>query len=269
MKVIEAIGKGFNIASKSLSVLIVLFVFNAIWNMSSMPFLGIVQPAAQQRINPQLFGLSLIFILINIFIQGGLFGVVKDAAVSNSAASLNNFAKYGKKFYLRFLGLGAVVLSAIALAALIIILIFGSSIIARNMIVSIILVSLAIILTGIMLYYLFIFFLSPYLLVVDDVSIFKALGNSLRFIRTHFAKMIGLTTLLVLIGFGIGFIMGILTGILSLLIKGIAFQVLTGVITGAVNSYITIIISGALIVYYCGVSGCDQEKKAQGPSASA
>lgn len=267
MKVIEAIGRGFNIAGRSLGILAVLFVFNVIWNLASIPFLGSAQPSVRQKVNPQLLGLTAIFILINIFIQGGLFGALKDAVISGRGAGLGNFAGYGKKFYLRFLGLGIFIMLGILFAILIIGLIFGISIVVKNIVVGIISVSVGIILTLIALYYLFMFFLSPYVLVVGDVGIFRAMGDSLRFVKNNFVKMAGLTTLLVLIGFGIGFIMGILTGVLSFVVKGTAFHIVTGVVTGAVNSYITVIISAALIVYYCGLSGLDKKKETEEISA--
>lgn len=269
MKVIEAVGKGFNLASKSLRVMAVLFVFNVAWNLMSIPFLGTTQTPAQQRMNPQLIGLSLVFILINIFLQGGLFGVLKDAVVSDGAPVLNNFVKYSRKFFIRFLGLGVVIILAVALSALVIGTIFSLSVVVKNIILNIVLVSLGIILTLIALYYLFLFFLSPYVLVVDDIGVFKALKNSLQFIKKHFLKMVGLTTILVLIGFGIGFIVGILTGGLSFALKGTTFQIAIGIITGAVNAYTTVIISAAFIVYYYGLGAGQKKETAEETSASA
>ncbi|MDD5449393.1 MAG: hypothetical protein PHO42_02185 [Candidatus Omnitrophica bacterium] len=265
MKVIEAIGKGFNIAGRSFSVLGVLFVFNTAWNLVTIPYTGAAQNAARQKINPGLLGFSLIFILINIFIQGGLFGALKDAVISNGKATLNNFIKYGGRFYARFVGLGALFLAAIILVIVILAILFGMAVVAKNIALGIILAAVAVILAAIALYYFFIFFLSPYILAVEDANVFKALSGSYRFIKANFGRMTGLMVLLVLIGFGIGFIMGILTGALSFVIKGPAFQFLTGIITGAVNSYITLIISAALIVYYCGLTGADQEKIEQMP----
>jgi len=163
----------------------------------------------------------------------------------------------------------AVIILAVVLSILVIGTIFSLSAVGKNIILNIVLVSLGIILALIALYYLFLFFMSPYALVVDDIGVFKALKNSMQFIKKHFLKMVGLTIILVLIGFGIGFIVGMLTGLLAFALKGLVFQVATGIITAAVNAYTTVIISAAFIVYYYGLGGSQKNEAAEEISASA
>jgi len=255
MKVIEAIGRGFGIAGKSLGILAILFIFNVIWNLVSLPFLGVAQnPTAKVNLSPQMVILSILFILANIFIQGGVFGLIKDAITAPGKGALGNFVKYGGKFYLRFLGMGLAILLGIALAVLIIGLIFSISLAVKNIIVNIVVVSISIILAAIALYYLFLLFFSPYILVIENNGVFKAMKLSLQFVKKNLWKTSGLSTLLILIGLGIGFLAGILSGGLSLAVKGVPFQIITGILTGAVNAYITVIISASLMVYYYGVA---------------
>lgn len=253
MKVMEAIGKGFSIAGRNIGILALLFVFNAIWNIATLPFVNQMQDLANLKISPQLIGLSVVFIFLNIFIQGGLLGALKDAVATGSRATLGNFAKYGGRFYLRFLGLGLIIILILILAALVIGLLISLTVLVKNIVLNIVVVSLSVILAAVGLYYLFLLFFSPYALIADDSGIFKAMGNSIKFVRTHIGRIAGLSTLLVLIGLGIGFLVGILAGVLALIpaLKGAAFQVVAGLISSAVNAYITIMISAALIAYYC------------------
>ena len=69
-------------------------------------------------------------------------------------------------------------------------------------------------------------------------------------------------TLLVLIAFGIGLLVGIVAGIIAFAIKGTAFQMVTGILSSAVNAYTTILISAAIITYYCALSGDIQKEEA-------
>lgn len=250
MKVMEAISKSFSVAGKSFGLLAILFVFNVIWNLSPIPFLGNIQDTAKMKISPPIFILSAIFILLNIFIQAGVFGVLKDTIAPEGKSSLGNFAKYGGKFYMRLFSLGLVILLGIALAVLIVGVLFSIGAIVKNVIITIITGAIGIILAVVALYYIFLLFLSPYVLVIDDSGIFKAMKNSISFVKKNMWKMSAMSSLLVLIGLGMGFIVGVVSGILSLAIKGTAFQIITSVITGAVSSYITVVISAALMLYY-------------------
>lgn len=265
MKVMEAIRKGFGIAGKNFGVLAVLFIFNVIWNLATIPFLGKVTDLASLQLNAQMIILGVVFMLVNIFIQGGVFGVLKDAISSDGKAALGNFAKYGRKFYLKFLGLGALIILMLALGVLIIGLILSIQLAVKNIVVNIISTSIAIVLGAIGLYYLFLIFLSPYTLVMDDVGIVKAMGNSVKFVRSRIGKVTGLLTVLILVGLGIGFVVGILMGLLSLAfkLKDVAFQIVTGIISSGVNSYLTVIISAALMIYYSAQSGTTRSKQTE------
>jgi len=264
MKVIEAIGKGFSIAGKNVNMLVILFVFNVIWNIVPIIFGGNLPNAAAVGANPFIIVIGVIFVLLNIFVQGGIFGSLKDIVASDGKFDMAVFAKYGKKFYVRFLGLGSIILAGIALSIAIVSLLFTFAGNANNVVVNILAVSINITLSAVALYYLFLFFLSPYVMVLEDTSIFKAMMSSLRFVRKHLWKAAALTTLLMLIALGIGFIVGVITGFLSFVIKGAAFQVVAGILTGAINAYITIVISAALMVYYLAFS---QKKEAEQFSA--
>lgn len=251
MKVMEAIVKGFGISSKSWGILTILFIFNVLWNLAPLPFGGNVQDPAKVQMSVPLLILTAFFILINIFIQSGVFGMLKDMITSEGkAVPLGNFVKYGGKFYLRMFVLGVIILLGIALAVLIIGAIFSIGALSKNTVIAIISGAVGIILAAVALYYLFLVFFSPYILIIEDTGIFKSIKSSMHFVKKNFMKMAGLSTLLVLIGLGMGFIVGVLTGIVSIVAKGTVFQIIASVLTGAVSAYITVVISAALMLYY-------------------
>ncbi|MFH1752879.1 MAG: hypothetical protein ABH875_01730, partial [Candidatus Omnitrophota bacterium] len=77
MKVMEAIKKGFEIANANMQLILIVFIFNLIWNIGVIPFTP-ETPAAGVAVSPALTIISLFFILASIFIQGGVLGSVKD-----------------------------------------------------------------------------------------------------------------------------------------------------------------------------------------------
>lgn len=262
MKVFEAIGKGFKLTKQNLTIIVLFFLFSAVWNLISMPFIGNPQNPSEFKFNPVLVIFGVGFVLINIFFQGGILGALKEGATSGGKASLANFAKNGKKFYVRFLGLGALLVFIFLAIGVTLAIIFSISVAVNNLIVNVITISLATILSIVAMYYLFLLFLSPYTLVVDDVGIIKSLKSSIRFMKKYIWKVAWLLTLLVLIAFGIGLLVGIVAGIIAFAIKGTAFQMVTGILSSAVNAYTTILISAAIITYYCALSGDIQKEEA-------
>ncbi|MFQ5953025.1 MAG: hypothetical protein ACE5JK_06445, partial [Candidatus Omnitrophota bacterium] len=103
MGVLEAVKKGFVQTMKLMNVVLVFFVFNIVIGLISLP---LANPARAG--NPGIIAVSIIssilFFLIFIFLQGGALGTVKDL-IKTGTASLAQFPEYGKKFYLRILGL--------------------------------------------------------------------------------------------------------------------------------------------------------------------
>mgnify|MGYP003393107810 CR=1 FL=1 len=89
MGTLEAIKKGFGVASKNMMLVFVLFVFNLIWNMANiaiMPVGAMLTPGAGAATAPAIppetvlatIAFSILFILFSIFMQGGSLGAVRD-----------------------------------------------------------------------------------------------------------------------------------------------------------------------------------------------
>mgnify|MGYP001596271364 CR=1 FL=1 len=261
MTVTEAIRRGFGVAGRSFGVLAILFLFNLIWDLGTLPFVSNVQSPAGLAVPPRLMFLSTVFIFLNIFVQGGVFGTLKDIIVSGGTFTPAGFMKQGGKFYVRFLLMGLLILGVILAAGLAAVLLFGGAVLSKNVVITIITACLGLGLSAIALYYLFLIFLSPYVLVLDDIGVLKAIGGSVRFVRSDLFKMTVLLTLLTLIGLGLGFILGIVSGIIGGVLKGTGLKVLTITLSSAVNSYITVIISAALMIYYHEAVNPEEKKE--------
>lgn len=260
MKIIDAIKRGFEIASKNLNLVLIVFGFNIIWNWAVIPFTpeAPVGVGAGITMTPGLTILSIIFVLISIFIQGGVLGSVKDI-IKEGKLELGRFTGYGAKFYLRLLFLALIIVLIIGLIAFLVTLILAASAPTKNAVVIALTSILALIIGAAGLYIAILLFLSPYILVVEDIGIFQAMRMSIDFVKKVFLKILGLGVLLVLIGFGIGLIMGLIAGILSLVIKGKFLQVVTGVISGGVNAYLTILVTSCIVTYYLAMKGKESE----------
>lgn len=266
MKIIDAIKKGFDIANSNLNLVLIVIIFNMIWNLGVIPFTpeGPIGTGMGVAMTPGLTILSILFVLASIFIQGGVLGSVSDAVKQNKL-DLGKFAAYGAKLYLRLLGLALVIILIIGLLGFIATLIVASAAPTGNAgLIAVTSIAAFLIATG-GLYIIILLFLSPYILVVEDSGVFQAMRASIDFVKGLFLKVLGLGALLVLIGFGVGLIMGLMAGMLSLIIKGKFLQVLTGIISGGVNGYLSIVVTGCLIVYYLAVKGARPKETRPNP----
>lgn len=256
MKVFDAVKKGFGVATKNLNLVLVVFIFNLIWNLGVIPFTP-EAPAGEAlgaTMTPMLTVLSIIFILASIFVQGGVLGTVRDI-IKEGKAVLGKFAGYGARYYIKLLCVALIIILIIGIIGFVATLIIAAAAPTKNTVLVTVatIVTVLLVLAGIWI--MLHIFLTPYILVMDDVGVFQAIRNSADFAKKSLLKILGLALTLVLIGFGIGLIMGIVAGLLSLVVKGKIFQVVTGVINGGVNAYITVLVAAALAAYYLASKG--------------
>lgn len=259
MGVIEAIKKGFGTASKNLGLVLVLFIFNLIWNLASIPFArpGLMGPGAPPP-TPQVTAaaliFSIVFILLSIFVQGGSLGLVRDY-IKEGKMKLANFPSYGLKYYLRLLGLGLIIILIIGIVALIAALIVAATAPLNNTVVTIVATVVAIIIGVLGLYYVLLLMMSPYSLICEELGIIESLKRSVGVVRKALGRVILLLVLVILISLGIGFVIGFLTGLISAAIPAGAGQVLIGIVTSAYNGYLGVVMMAAFIVFYLALIG--------------
>lgn len=254
MGVIEAIRKGFGIATKNLSLVLILFGFNLIWNLASIPLAarpGAV-PAPQVTVSALIF--SALFILASIFVQGGSLGLVRDY-IKEGRMKLGNFASYGLKYYLRLFGLGAIIILVIGIVALIASLIIAATAPLNNPAVTIIASIIAIILGGAGLYCVLLLVMAPYSLICEETSVIESMKRSIGVVRKAIGKVLLLLVLLILISLGIGFAIGFLTGIITVAMPVGVGQVIIGIVNSIFNGYLGVVMMATFLAFYLALAG--------------
>jgi hypothetical protein len=268
MGMLEAIKKGFGVASKNLVLVIVLFVFNLIWNMVNiaiMPAGTIPAPGADAATAPAIppqaalatLAFSILFILVSIFMQGGSLGVVRDY-IKEGKMKLSQFASYGLKYYLRLLGLGLIIILLVLIAAVIAALIVAATAPLNNVIATVIasIIAIAIGLVGI--YFVILLVMSPYTMVSDEIGVIESMKRSMRVVKKSFGKILLLLILLILIAIGIGVLLGIVTGLLTVALPPKVGQMFIGVVNSLFNGYFGIVMMASFMALYMALAG--QEK---------
>lgn len=258
MGIIEAIKKGFGVAAKGLSLLAVLFIFNLAGNLATLPFTPAPGAAASPQAALPLLAISLIFIIISIFIQGGSLGLVRDV-IKEGRMKLAVMAQYGAKYFIRLLLLGVLILLFLVVISLAVGLLIAITAPLNNAVVTAVAVVAAIAIAVVAALYFFIpFILSPYAVVCDEAGAIEALKKGIAVGRTPFTRvfaLLALTVLLVLIALGIGFLIGLLVGLISALIPAGSAKILLIVVSSAVNSYLGIVATAAFMLYYLSKKG--------------
>lgn len=265
MGILEAIKKGFGVASKNLTLILVLFIFNLIWNIvniallpaGALPTIGTtaaMPPAVSPQVSLTVFVFSLLFILVSIFMQGGSLGVVRDY-IKEGKTKLAQFASYGLRYYLRLLGLGLLIILLVLITAIIAALIIVAATPLNNVVVTVIaaIIAAAIGLAGI--YFVILLVMSPYSLICEEVGIIEAMKRSMRVVKKAFWKVVLLLLFLILIAVGIGVLLGVLTGLLTLVIPAKAGQIVIGVVNSLFNGYFGIVMMAAFTVFYLALAG--------------
>lgn len=258
MQILGAIGKGFNVATKSLGLVIVLFVFNLIGSIASLPFATITPGAA---VSPQLTAGALIFtvvfILISIFIQGGTLGLVRDV-IKEGKMKLASLAQYGLKYYLRLLGLGVLIVLIIAIVALAAGLLIAVTAPLNNPVVTTIAVVIAVIIAIVVGLLFFIpFTLSPYAIVCDEVGVVDSMKKALDAARKPFTRVFTLLLLvvvLVAIALAIGFVIGFVVGLITTFVPGAIGRGIMMAVTSIINSYLGVVITASFMTYYLSLT---------------
>ncbi|MFA5143542.1 MAG: hypothetical protein WC522_05190 [Candidatus Omnitrophota bacterium] len=255
--VLEAIKRGFGIATKSLGLVLVLIIFNLIGNLTSMPFA--VQPGQtpppEMMVGAIIF--TIVFILISIFIQGGALGLVRDT-IKEGKMKLGSFISYGAKYYLKLLVLGILIVLIIGIVALVAALLIAGTAPLNNPVISGIAVAIAIVI-GVMtsLFYFIPFALSPYALICEGLGVITSLKRSLVVAKKPFVRvflLILLFVILILISLGVGLVFGFIVGLISAVTPDMVGKILMAVVTSIINGYLGIVMMAAFMVYYLGLA---------------
>jgi len=253
MKVMEAFKKGFSVTAGALNLLLTLSVYY----IAAAFVRGAIMPKAQ----PQAWGASewavalptgIVFLLLSIFVQAGIFGYVRDAVKSGRTA-LSKFPEYGKKFFFKVLSLWGlitliiiVLFSIVTIVSSILIAAMGDAPIAD--ILGGILFSIG---GGLVIYLTILLFYSPYAIVVDGASLIQAVKKSAAFVRKNLLKVLGLGMIAVLFALGVGLLLGFILGIIKVLgATAIVSNILNTVFVSGINAYLNLVITASFMALY-------------------
>ncbi len=251
MRITEAVAKGFSQVPKVMNVVLIFLVFNVIVGIVSLP---LTDPANAE--DPQTVAisvvLSIVFFLAFIFLQGGALGVVKDQIKTGTSVQISRFMEYGKKFYLRILG---VLLMYILIAVVVVflmalisggILFLGDNTVTRA-ILFVLIAAVSIPMITMLIYPI-------YALVVDDSSPVEALKKGIATAKANFLKTLGLFLLMLAISFVISFLIGIVAGFAGAALGEGGNRMLISVVNSVVQSYIPIVMMIAFMSYYMSLT---------------
>ncbi|MCM8791474.1 MAG: hypothetical protein NC938_07315 [Candidatus Omnitrophica bacterium] len=262
MGVIEAIRKGFGVATKSMGLVLVLFLFNWIGNLLSIPFAPMTPAAGAPAVIPPAMAapallFSIAFILVSIFIQGGTLGLVRDS-FKEGKMRLSVMPQYGAKYYLRLLGVGVLIVLILAIVAVIAGIIVAVTAPLNNAVVTGIAIVIALIIVVAAALKIFIpLTLSPYAVVCEEKGVVSSMKRSLQLMKKPISRVFVLILLilaLVLIALAIGFVVGLLVGLVSVLLPMQAGRILMITVSSAVNGYMGLVVTASFMAYFLKIT---------------
>ena len=254
--IMEAVKKGFGIATKGIGLVLVMIIFNLAWNLASIP-LNVAPgetPTPQTTMAVVIF--SLLFIWTSIYVQGGALGSVRDY-IKEGKMKLASFASYGMKYYLKLLGVGILIILIIAIVALIAGLIVAATAPLNNVMVTNIAILIAItigVVAGLL--YFVPLALAPYALVSDELGVIESMKKSVRVARplTKTLLLVLLFIILILIAVAVALIVGFLAGFAIAAIPAMAGKIAMAVVTSLINGYLGVVMMGSFMTYYLTLS---------------
>ena len=108
MNAIEAIKKGFQVAKNSISLIIIMFVFNFITSAIMLGIIGVnPTPEKMTEITGIIILIFLATMLLWLFLEGGIFSSICSRIKTNQL-SLESFTSNCSKFFARLLGINLI-----------------------------------------------------------------------------------------------------------------------------------------------------------------
>ena len=211
MGIFQSIAKGFSLSGKLLNVVLIFFALNFIMGLAMLPFSG-----ADSAGNPQTaaigFIMSIISVLIFVFLQGGALGVIRDL-IKNNSLKIADFVNYGKKYYLKILGLFGAILVVAVIAMIILALLAGGILAVANTPFMRALLTAIVIIISLFAVVLLIF--PIYIIVLEDRGPIESIKLGLKASMENFWRVLGLFLLLLVVSFILAFLVLMLAGLVS------------------------------------------------------
>ena len=245
----ETIQKGFGATKKSMPLVLLLFGFGLVFNLVNL-FLAPKNPDPDAPPSPLLVALGITFIFISIFFQAGSMAFVRDL-VKTGKASLGNFSAGGGKYYLRLLMLGIVV--SLIIGVFVLLAALAVAFLKDNL--APVGVVLAIFSGALGIYFVVMLFLSPYAAVVDEKGVGESIKISMKLVKKNVLTLLGVSAILIVIGFGIGVLLGaVLAGLAYAVKQEMVNQVVFAFLSSWVNAYLGVAVTAAFMSFYLSLS---------------
>lgn len=243
----EAISKGLGVAKKSMNLVLVLFVFGAIFNILNVFLAPAPVPGAEPAPpSPAMIAIGILFVFLTIYTQGGSMAYVRDSVKSGSA-TLASFTAGGGKYYIKLLLLGLLVALVVGVFVLLAAVLTGF----LSTLVPFLTVPVAILLAALGIYFVVLLFLSPYAAVVDEQGVGASVKLSMKLVKRNILKLVGISALVILIGFGIGLVLGAILAGVSVVVKAQQpVQLVFAVLGSFVNAWIGVFVTAAFMHFY-------------------
>ncbi len=244
MSVKSSVQKGFGVARNSLSVVGILSLFGFVWNLVNLFYAPQVQqnpPAASAGIVIA----TVLFIFVSIFLQAGSMGYVRDK-IKQGQATLSVFMSSGGQYYLRMLVVGLIIT-----LVMILFIVLGTVAVVTLKTAGVV-IAIPIALTAV--YLVLLVFFAPYIVVVENAGAIAAIKKSVGVVRKNFLPVIGLSSILVVVGFVIGLLVGLILGLLRVLVPGPASQVVYAILSALLNSFLGVFVTAVFMNFYLEIS---------------
>lgn len=251
MKIFSAAKDGFAQTSKLMGVILIFFIYNLILGLVGLPF---SDPANVGK--PGMAVLSIVIGIVSlfvfIFLQGGTLGLIRDA-LKTGASSLGDFAKYGKKYYLKILGL---ILIYVVLAIMVVLILalagYGIMLLGNNIAIRVISATVVTIAALIVVTLL----LFPiYSLVVDETGPVAALKKGVSLSKNNFMMTLLMFILMLLVSVIISVVVGLIAGVAAIPFGAANGKFVLIVANSIVQSYVPIVLMAAFMSFYLSLEG--------------
>ena len=262
MGILQAIGKGFAESTKILKVALIFFAFNFVIGLVMLPFAG-----PENAGNPQAAGVALLVSIVSVlafvFLQGGALAVIRDLLKKNTF-SLSDFIANGKKYYVKILGLFVAVIGIALIAILLLALVAALFFVIANNPFTRALVAAVVTVVSIVAAVLLLF--PIYIIVLEEAGPIEAIKKGVSTSIKHFWKTLGLLLVLFLVTFGIAFVIGLITAVIAGVLPVASGQIVTLFVNSVLQSYLSIVMMVALMVFYLALGSSQAAKQGPAPT---
>ena len=238
----DSIKKAFMLSVAAAKVFLVIAVFNIVVNIINV----LIIPAsanAEMDLKKSLavIGVFLLFVLLAVFIQGGVIAYIKELVKSGSA-SLKPFIGNSSKYFLRMLG---IVLITIVIGLGWGVLFFAVLPMLLPALKTALLILGIMFLIGIMI----LLILPAYALVGSDLGAIAAIRKGVSVAAFNLLKVIGILAILVIISIAVMFVASFITALLAIPFKQ-AGNYIAAVVMAISSAIVTLLADIAYMDFY-------------------